>query len=464
MKIAIYHGFLVIHFEMIGYVIDYFRSSNIDIDIYSPLNDIGIEWRDYYQSVFKIPLNFLNPESINPEIYDLIFLLTDDDYSFKEEWIQQYGSSKVITIDHTKFYRRDPVLMKIAVRFSNVRPHIDWALPCYQAITMNEKYNIINNEEKISVACIGQNVPPSGEYLKNLFENFEEINFYVVSRILNKSFDDYQNIYCYKNCSTEIMMDIFKKSSYVLCFDNPNGPDYINTNITAAVPLSFNNGCQLIMPSFWQVFYNFNSCLTYDNSKLLLPKIPPLELIYDELYDLQSHRNRVFDKALNIKYPNLNLTKPINCWYSNLVNILKLYRPNIFIESLNFSESNIDNVIIDFRDKYGIYYNENQYIDNKNKYINERNIFIHFQNENQYKLEYILKNMAEPILFSLDIFNNNDLHIIGKRHFKDIIVINNFTLLKNMDDNIIVKLIKNYNRQSTFYICENDKLILLPQR
>jgi hypothetical protein len=77
MKIAIHQGF-DFHYEMLGYILEYFISSKIDVDIYCPENNKSNEWKNFYQNIFKAKISFINPLNMNPDNYDLIFLLTDD--------------------------------------------------------------------------------------------------------------------------------------------------------------------------------------------------------------------------------------------------------------------------------------------------------------------------------------------------------------------------------------------------
>ena len=87
MKIAIYHGFKIIHFEMLGYLIEYFLKSKINIDIYADnININDLEWNEYYDKAFNINMNWIDCKIFNHEQYNYIILLTDDDFSFKEEW------------------------------------------------------------------------------------------------------------------------------------------------------------------------------------------------------------------------------------------------------------------------------------------------------------------------------------------------------------------------------------------
>jgi hypothetical protein len=268
MKIAIYQGFLF-HYEMLGYILEYFLNSKIvpfdqidiycwdDISIYG-INDNssnGKEWKELYETIFNIKLNFIEPIKINPDNYDVIILVTDDDNTFKQEWLDKIGETKIICIDHNAERITPPENMtRLGVRFFYHRPKCLWAIPVYQYINKLDKIKYLAQTDKINVVCIGkQGVPNSGEFLKELFYNFDSLEFHIVSRKIEPKFDNYSNIKTYENCSTKNMMEIIKKAHYMLCFEDPNELKYAFNGISASIPLAFNSGCQLIIPKSWQL-------------------------------------------------------------------------------------------------------------------------------------------------------------------------------------------------------------------
>ena len=150
MRIAIYHGFTIIHYEMLGYLIEYFLKSKIEINIYADLSLINdLEWYEYYNKLFNIEMKWYKCNTFNPNNYDYIILLTDDDYSFKEEWINK---EKLIIIDHSAYIRRanDNALARIGTRFFSNRPLCQWALPCYNGISKINKIKYLEKEDKIN--------------------------------------------------------------------------------------------------------------------------------------------------------------------------------------------------------------------------------------------------------------------------------------------------------------------------
>jgi hypothetical protein len=463
MHIAIYSSFTEIHYEMFGYLIDYFISSKINFNIYAPVNKIGLEWKLFYENLLNNKLNWYSPLEFNPEKYDLIILLTDDDYGFKEEWIQQYGTSKIICIDHWAKIRRKPnngdFLARIGTRFFNERPTCEWALPCYQIINKIQKLDCLKTTNKINIMCIGiQNRPPSGEFLMELFENFNDLEFNVITRKLHSNYENFPNIKTFENCSTDKMMDMLKSTHYVLCFDNPDNPEPINNSISAAIPMSFNFGCKLIIPKIWQKYYCFKNIITYEDTLLQKnDKTTSLKLntniilddIYDELNQFVSHRNRVLDKILKLKFSKLDINKPTISMYSQICKYLFNERPNIVVD---YSNNNLNILIDEFRE---IHKFTNQKIN-----IALRNVILYADNID--KFNNLLYNINDTAVFILDYLDQtmfNKLSLLNKRGYIDAIFIH------NIDKNIETLIKQYYSRQYITYILDKiNVMVIFSQR
>jgi hypothetical protein len=457
MKIAIYHGFTEIHFEMLGYFIEYIKYSNININIYALCNDIGLSWKEHYNNIFKINLNWINPYYFNPHIYDLIILLADDDLSFKEEWLLEFGNRKVICIDHCGLLRRNNVMERIGTRFFARRPNTHWALPCYYGISKYEKSNLLEKNSSINICCIGiQNRPPDIDFLKILFKDFEKIQFHLIARFFTNKFDEYNNIHIYENCPTSVMFNLIKQSHYILCINNNDNSFPIADSISGAVPLAFSYGCKLILPYIWNQYYNFKSCITYYDPTIQKNGTTELDLlndknlnnldnIYDELYKLILHRNKLFDTLIKNK-----IDKPLlynkEYLYIKILLILNYPLPNIIININNNMEyQNLLDLKSYFREIHN-FNNNNDNNENDNHYI------FYYNDYNN------ITNLSDSALIDI---NNNDTNIdkdililLSYRNYKDVIIFNNTNNINN--------LLKYYNRYYILYTYE-DKIIIIPQ-
>ena len=289
MKIASFNGF-PFHYEMFGYLIDYCKSQNIELDIYTVTNN-NMNWIKFYLlnygKYFKI--KHINNFEINNN-YDKIILLTDDDFSFKEEWIKNLRN-KLLCIDHDKNNRRESIITHIGTRFFPSKPDLDWILPVYKIIDVDNKKNISKN----NIVVIGSNTHVINF---NIFENFEKYTFTLIDRYLNiDKYKKYNNILCYSSTSTIDMIDILKKSDYVYISEN-NQKDYIGSCLTSSIPLALNCLCTLIIPKNVNKYYNIKSAIDYDDKIILTD--PDYIKVDKDLNILIDHRNNIFNKYIKI--------------------------------------------------------------------------------------------------------------------------------------------------------------------
>lgn len=451
-KIALYSGFDNIHYEMLGHLLEYFLFTDKTIDIYCPNSMCGIEWLKYYENLFKAKIIFQEPSLFNPDNFDLIFLLTDDDMTFKQEWLDKIGEEKVIVIDHNGKIRREPINMsRLCTRCFYKRPNCHWALPVYNLLNKFEKIKYLSRTNTINVVCMGvQNIPPSVDILKKLFCNFDSINFHIISRIFNNSFNNFKNIKYYLNCQTTLMMELIKCAHYVLFFDNPHNIEPIANSMSGAIPLAFSSGCQIIIPENWQTYYNFKSALTYKDlivqnnyktTQMFLTPLTYLDKIYDETYELIHHKNNTLDNLVDKHIKNNN----------------DIFR-NYF--SIDENISTLINVAVDFTDDKASIQKQSNFFREVNCFINEdlnnKKIFYHFCKEH-FINNFVFK-INEPCFFNMDSesITENYFSKLSLRGYRDIIVI------KTNNQTETIKMIKdNFNKFYSLYTNPNEKIVVL---
>ena len=456
MKVAIYHGLHTIHNEMLGYIYEYFKFNKLEYNIYAHLINGGDEWYNYYNTIFNNNITWHNPMTFNPDNYDYIIIITDDDYTFSDEWINKY-SNKIILINHFHENRRLYTKYSIGTRFFFTKPTEKWALPSYIGINKNNKLKLLNAQDKINVTCIGiQNRPPSVQFLKDLFSNFDNINFHIIARSLLDIYNGYPNIFTFINPSPQIMFDIVKSSEYILCVEYPINPNPKSNSMSGAIPISYSYGCQLIIPQLWQRYYNFKNVISYcdnhvqNNGQTIieLTKNINLDLIYNELYNIISHRNNVFDNILVNNIINYNN----DSWYHILCKLFNFKVPKVFM-NINYDNTNYDfsNIKNDFREIHIV----NNHIHNNNIFSITDYIFTHNNSELNNLIYDINNNM---IIYFTNINNDlfNDIKLLGKRNYSDILIFDN---LNESDINNIINI---YNKYCIHYIVDN-KIIIISQ-
>jgi hypothetical protein len=292
-KIAIYNGFQF-HYEVLGYLIEYFLYKNINFDLYSTYNNSSSNWKQFYDRIFNKNIQWLIPNSFNSDNYNIVIIATGDDLSCICN-----NKIKIIRIEHGIDYQLQYAHFRITTRYIN--NNYRWALPIFNGLSKNDKKNILDKQKKINVLILGRNNPSSIKQLKDIFFNFKNLNLFIVSRSFGIEFEKESNTFIYANCPTNLMLILLELSHYVLCLDNSelyNSDCYAQYKISGSIPLSFSFGARLILPKKWQDFYKFESVLTYDNG-LNLDKDTNLDIIYSEKNNLINHRNNTFDNVLN---------------------------------------------------------------------------------------------------------------------------------------------------------------------
>ena len=464
MKFCVFQSFCF-HYEMVGYIIDYFLTNKININYYLNLNYESTEWKIFYEKTFNTTLKWNNFTTFNPENYDYIILLTDDDPVFPNEWIKKYNS-KIIIVDHMDKIRRLAITKRIGVKFYYNRPDCEWALPVYQSISKINKKKLLEQNDRIIISCIGErSVPNSDLVLKKLFKNFNQIDFLIMNRIIKNKYSS-PNIFTFEKCSTSKMMENLQKSHYVLYFHK--SIEFSFNKLTASIPLALNNGCQIIVSDFVNLHYNLKSPIVLKSinetefEPIILTKNSELDKVYEDLYHEISHRNYVFDNMT--KEPEIILPIAGFNIYANILKIIGVQKFDIYFESGN---NDFDTVFDTFSEVHHIitsYSNLskcNIHEANPKFYIYQNNIIT----ESNKIMDRLINKIKKPILFSLNCENKNfinELDLIGKRQQKDLIILKNYsTWLKTLPDLSLVQIQKdseikniietNYKRYHVIY-------------
>ncbi len=316
MKVALFQGFDSFHYELLGFVIEYFYYHTIDnfeinINIYTHQNLHSTQWKEFYQTIFPISerkkINWKPIHLYGTCNEELTFLLTDDDRSFPT---QNNMKTKMIVFNHTPTIRIERNCEEII----NVRPFCNtfrWVLPTYKILNTKEKLELISGKDKIHIAIVGEtNKLASIPKLRKLFPiKNQNIIFHIMSR---KIHNDYSGSSCnfvqtYPNIKTSKMFDILKFCSFVVCFDIKD-KDYTNNTLSGAIPLSFSCLCRLIIPQNWNDEYKFQSPITYDSTKseqiahIELVTEESIQQVFDELDILLKRRNYIFDSIFQFQF------------------------------------------------------------------------------------------------------------------------------------------------------------------
>lgn len=296
-KIAIFNGF-PFHYEMFGYVIHFCKKNSYILTIYTE-GFSHYNWFDYYKKIFtdetfdfqiKYYIYFENERYQ----YDYIFILTDDDPRFKNEWV----NNKTICVDHSISIRRNnELLYHISTRPFNIIVK-DWALPCFPIIKSSDKINIINNfnnENNIHIAMIGghsviqYNVNVINR-IKSKNENYKIVLHAISRRMTINMFNNLKDnieLKIYNGLDTFEMMKLLEKCSYFLTDVDNNWDHVMGFSMSGGVPLAFSNLLSLIISKPNNSIYKFTNSIEFEmdgNDDIILPEIknePDKENIFE---------------------------------------------------------------------------------------------------------------------------------------------------------------------------------------
>ena len=470
MKIALFHGYDSIHFEMLGYAIDYCFTKKYQFEVFINEREyVSEEWKNVYNSAFKKQIIWSSISDYNSKNFTYTILLTSVDPNFIAD-----GNGKVVAIRH-----------KIDETFHNV-PNIDvrwfsdstpWAMPVFPGVSRFEKDFHLKNK-KISVVLLGSrhaHTPPAT--LQRIFANFDDIDFHCISR---EEFEAglLPNTKHYTNINTEHMIDIIKKSHYMFCTDHEL---YNFTSYSCALGLAFSYGCRLILPKKWSHF-NLNSPLYYHENSLITLDHPNLDPIFIESHKLITHRNIVFNSI-------------ISPWFLHICERITRFPPSTFVETGTYLGGGIKNTLGWFDTIHSIELNYNFVEKARQLFKNENHVYIH-HGDSAEVLEQLSNELIGPVLFYLDSHYSGgetafgkeedngcpllrELSIIGKRSANDIVVIDDMRLmgktswsglendavypltLYNFEHVTMDSIMKAYNKNVNVYICNDiDRIVL----
>ena len=310
-RVAIFNSFSM-HYEMFGYILNYFVNATKNkqfcckMSIFTETeNNMG--WLEFYKNHFGAsssgfefefkPVAEFSDANVRDQ-FDIIFIPTDDDYAFKQEWIDE----RCIAIEHHKSVRRPEYVHRIGTR-PFVASDKQWALPCYEIVSPNEKITATLEPGCIHVALIGR--------LKDTI-NYEIINRLLVNPnvklqlhcagrkvtidVTKLNANSNMSLVIHECIDTREMIELLKKCDYVLTdFQND---DHINgISMSGVVPLSFSTLTPLIISNQNNHIYKFKNVVEFElNSadRIVLVKkeaddIARLNVERDELIAMFDH-------------------------------------------------------------------------------------------------------------------------------------------------------------------------------
>jgi lipopolysaccharide biosynthesis glycosyltransferase len=309
-KILVYNGF-PFHYEMIGFILDFSKKYNIEIDLV--LTHFDNYWIDLYKT--KYIFNVLNTLPSDLEHYLFVLLLTDDDKSFPDNIITE----NVVCIDHYYKNRREKIKHHIPIAPFKEDIYL-YALPIFEYINYEDKINFLNKNSRPIISFLGSSTMPYDNKSLSIIDNINDFDLYIINRNIPENYINLPNIFLFENIPATELFEILTRSTYICYIPNNtlNGQmqnDY--KSISACIPISFTTGCKLILPKNINKFLKLKSIIEYSHeTKLILNKTPSFIETFNERKKLLNIRD---DSIFDLKHMKMFL----ECKYSDWNNYNK---------------------------------------------------------------------------------------------------------------------------------------------
>ena len=377
MNIAIFNSF-PFHYEMFGYIIEYCIYKNYKLTIYTETNnDYGyLNWyKNFFKNNFEYKLlsNF-DPYNLN---YSFLFLTTDDDKKFKNEW---YSIIKIpiISIDHSIIHRNTNTDYNILVRPLEKRKYTPYIIPSFCINNNKTKYDMIKNNKEINITIIGHchiDNEINWNMIDNIINKNKNVKLNIIGRSVSEKFNKY-NCEIYNKIDTQKMFEILSNSNYLILCKNDDSA-YIENTFSGSIGLAISTCTPIIMPEKMKNSYNFQSVIGYkeNNVPLLDLNLSNLLLkVYKDQEDIIKKKNQIFDAIMcPIAIPyipkdreipkNINFIwidkKNKNCSKIPSKNNIFLQTWKIYNPSYNIKiwyEKDIDNLLSNIDKKYSTFF------------------------------------------------------------------------------------------------------------
>lgn len=300
------------HHEMFAHVLDYFKEKSLSIDIYTnKINNYG--WLDFYENKYAVmawfPISFFNPDA-----YDYVFLLTDDDGGYAQFWNDK---TRVIVVEHDgKRQLNLRSYFTIQTRQFNLRnPQSDpntWILPVWNN-TMHEKY------EKLTVLSIGN--ATNRINLESLFSNCSDIDFILVDRHMNTQAKTGTNIKCYNSLDAIRLVEFAAKAHYIIFWPTTSfSQEHKYNSMSGSFPLAFSVGTPLILPESFIGPLALEALGIPDSPLKAICLEKPTALLTEKVLKqrevLLKRRNCIFDSLFGLSSTHMSMDRPSRGMYT----------------------------------------------------------------------------------------------------------------------------------------------------
>ncbi len=309
MKIAIFQEQLY-HTEIFGFIFDYLTKKNIlNIDIYYENPGYINSYINFYLSIYKnINPTFYKPSEItqNQIKYDKIIFTTNPKSNFKINY-----SNKTIIIIH-----RIDQFIKNAINIGLTKLTYD---KCFINPLFAYNFKFKKNFTK-NILIMGNLGHKNISDLINNIDKFDNYNFIVISRCLNKLKElNKKNLILFENIQTQKIIDLFSNDIDYLLLLNKNPSIYHKKCITGCIFQGLSFGIPVICDKKYYDIYKYPGSIVYNNS--IVEILNKINLLNIDDYNILQHKIINFNKnTINYNFNYLNNILKSNNNFNNIIN------------------------------------------------------------------------------------------------------------------------------------------------
>ena len=214
-KIFVFQGF-PFHYEMIGFILEFCHKYDTwNIHLCNPIlseND-GASWIHLYRERF--PFVFLHSLPTKEEMekqYDVILLLTDDDYNFPNECIIP---SKTFCIDHHYEIRRHEIPDENHILIGPLlnTDHREYALSIFEYVHLEEKKRFLQTTGKPILILLGRSNYDHLSSIHHIIMNSDDFEIHVIDRFLHPQ-QSVPNIFPHPGKKKRFLKNIVFRTSF----------------------------------------------------------------------------------------------------------------------------------------------------------------------------------------------------------------------------------------------------------
>jgi hypothetical protein len=298
--ILAFNGF-PFHYEMIGFILDFCQKYDYEITTINAVS--SPQWMSFYKSKYIFHQIYTLPSKQElVDKYDVVLLLTDDDYKFPNFFI---NFQNTYCIDHHYSIRRPQIKYEHHIPISPFfsRDVSLYALPIFDYIDLERKQQNIDKNKKPIITFLGDTNIPFITRIHSIIINTEDFDIYVINRTMTEINDSLpENVHLFENIDSTLMFQLLSDSSYMGFLVDPSHEQYQCFRSTATIPISFTTGCKLFLPKNMNQYLKLTSIIEYDSIDIpfSLPTDPSLETTFQERKRLLSIRDECLHKTFHL--------------------------------------------------------------------------------------------------------------------------------------------------------------------